>query len=188
MNAIDLLIGGKDQSASNQRTFQRHNPISGEVATTVAAASIDDAMRAADAAAAAFPAWSQLGPSERRKWLSAAADILARRAAEFSALMVAETGATAGWAGFNVHLAEGMLREAAAMTTQISGEVIPTDKPDNLAMAFRQPVGVVLGIAPWNAPVILGVRSVAMPLACGNTVVGLRDEPGRAPPDRKLPR
>ncbi|MCP3408516.1 aldehyde dehydrogenase [Bradyrhizobium sp. CCGB01] len=171
MNAIDLLIGGKDQSASNQRTFQRHNPISGEVATTVAAASIDDAMRAADAAAAAFPAWSQLGPSERRKRLSAAADILARRAAEFTALMVAETGATAGWAGFNVHLAEGMLREAAAMTTQISGEVIPTDKPDNLAMAYRQPVGVVLGIAPWNAPVILGVRSVAMPLACGNTVV-----------------
>src|SRR5262245_47585815 len=171
MNAIDLLIGGKDQSATNQRTFQRRNPISDEVATIVAAASIDDAMRAADAAAAAFPAWSQLGPSERRKRLGAAADILARRAGEFTELMVAETGATAGWAGFNVHLAEGMLREAAAMTTQISGEIIPTDKPDNLAMAFRQPVGVVLGIAPWNAPVILGVRSVAMPLACGNTVV-----------------
>ena len=58
------------------------------------------------------------------------------------------------------------------MTTQISGrKSFPTDKPDNLAMAFRQPVGVVLGIAPWNAPVILGVRAVAMPLACGNTVV-----------------
>jgi acyl-CoA reductase-like NAD-dependent aldehyde dehydrogenase/ABC-type branched-subunit amino acid transport system ATPase component len=171
MNAIDLLIGGKNQSAANQRTFHRLNPISGEIASIVAAASIDDALRAADAAAAAFPAWSQLGPSERRKRLNAAADILARRAPEFTALMVAETGATAGWAGFNVHLAEGMLREAAAMTTQIAGEVIPTDKPDNLAMAFRQPVGVVLGIAPWNAPVILGVRSVAMPLACGNTVV-----------------
>src|SRR5262245_25515785 len=171
MNAIDLLIGGKDQSATNQRTFQRLNPISGEIASIVAAASIEDPMRAADAAAAAFPAWSQLGPSERRKRLNSAADILARKAPEFIALMVAETGATAGWAGFNVHLAEGMLREAAAMTTQISGEVIPTDTPDNLAMAFRQPVGVVLGIAPWNAPIILGVRAVAMPLACGNTVV-----------------
>ena len=171
MNAIDLLIGGKDQPASDQRTFHRLNPIGGEIASIVAAASVDDAMRAADAAAAAFPAWSQLGPSERRHRLNAAADILARRAGEFTALMVAETGATAGWAGFNAHLAEGMLREAAAMTTQISGEVIPTDVPDNLAMAFRQPVGVVLGIAPWNAPVILGVRAVAMPLACGNTVV-----------------
>ena len=171
MNSIDLLIGGKDQPASDQRTFQRLNPIGGEIASIVAAASVGDAMRAADAAAAAFPAWSQLGPSERRHRLNAAADILARRAGEFAALMVAETGATAGWAGFNVHLAEGMLREAAAMTTQVSGEVIPTDVPGNLAMAFRQPVGVVLGIAPWNAPVILGVRAVAMPLACGNTVV-----------------
>ena len=171
MNAINLLIGGKDQAASNQRTYQRLNPIDGEPASIVAAASVDDALRAADAAAAAFPAWSGLGPGERRKRLNAAADALARRAPEFIALMAAETGATAGWAGFNVHLAEGMLREAAAMTTQISGEIIPTDVPDNLAMGFRQPVGVVLGIAPWNAPVILGVRAVAMPLACGNTVV-----------------
>ena len=85
--------------------------------------------------------------------------------------MAAETGATAGWAGFNVHLAAGMLREAASLTTQIAGEVIPSDMPGCLAMAIRQPAGVVLGIAPWNAPVILGVRAIATPLACGNTVV-----------------
>jgi vanillin dehydrogenase len=171
MNAISMLIGGKDQAASGRRTFDRLNPVTGKTASVVAAASVQDALRAVDAAAKAFAAWSQLGPSERRHRLNAAADALARRAPEFVALMTAETGATAGWAGFNVHLAEGMLREAAAMTTQIAGEVIPTDKPDNLAMAFRQPAGVVLGIAPWNAPVILGVRAVAMPLACGNTVV-----------------
>ncbi|RVD32738.1 aldehyde dehydrogenase, partial [Mesorhizobium sp. M4B.F.Ca.ET.019.03.1.1] len=75
------------------------------------------------------------------------------------------------WAGFNVMLAANMLREAAAMTTQISGEIIPSDKPGTLAMAIRQPAGVCLGIAPWNAPVILGTRALAMPLACGNTVV-----------------
>ena len=57
------------------------------------------------------------------------------------------------------------------MTTQVAGEVIPSDKPNSFAMAIRQPAGVVLGIAPWNAPVILGVRAIAMPLACGNTVV-----------------
>ena len=68
-------------------------------------------------------------------------------------------------------LAANMLREAAALTTQIAGEVIPSDKPGMLAMAIRRPAGVVLGIAPWNAPVILGVRAVATPLACGNTVV-----------------
>ena len=68
-------------------------------------------------------------------------------------------------------LAASMLREAASMTTQITGEVLPTDVPGNLALAIRRPCGVVLGIAPWNAPVILGVRAAAMPLACGNPVV-----------------
>ena len=171
MNAINLLIGGKDRPAMQNAVYARSNPISGEVASTVAAASVEDALSAADAAAAAFPAWSALGPNERRARLNRAADLLASKAQEFTRLMMAEIGATAEWAGFNVMLAAGMLREAAAMTTQITGEVIPTDKANNLAMAFREPVGVVLGIAPWNAPVILGVRAVAMPLACGNTVV-----------------
>ena len=85
--------------------------------------------------------------------------------------MGAETGSTAMWAGFNCMLASGMIREAAAMTTQIAGEIIPSNMPGSLAMGYRQPVGVVAGIAPWNAPVILGVRAIAMPLACGNTVV-----------------
>lgn len=84
---------------------------------------------------------------------------------------MAETGATVGWAEFNVHLAAGMFKEAAALTTQITGEVIPSDRPGTLAFAVRQPVGVVLSLAPWNAPVILGVRALATPLACGNTVV-----------------
>ena len=57
------------------------------------------------------------------------------------------------------------------MTTQIAGEVIPSDTPGRIVMTIRQPAGVVLGIAPWNAPVILGVRAIAMPLACGNTVI-----------------
>ena len=72
---------------------------------------------------------------------------------------------------FNVSLAAGMLEEAAALTTSITGEVIPSNVPGLTAMGVRQPAGVVLGIAPWNAPVILGTRAVAAPLACGNTVI-----------------
>jgi acyl-CoA reductase-like NAD-dependent aldehyde dehydrogenase len=171
MNQINLLLENRDVQAIDGATFDRLNPITGDVATRAAAAKIADVRRAADAAAAAFPAWSATGPSQRRMILLKAADILASKTPQFLELMAAETGATAGWAGFNVHLAAGMLREAASMTTQISGEVIPSDKPGCIAMAIRQPAGVVLSIAPWNAPVILGVRAVALPLACGNTVV-----------------
>jgi benzaldehyde dehydrogenase (NAD) len=100
-----------------------------------------------------------------------AAQALEAKGEAFAAAMAAETGASALWAGFNVHLAASGLQEAAAMVTQIAGEIIPSDVPGSLAMGVRQPAGVVLGIAPWNAPVILAVRAIALPLACGNTVV-----------------
>lgn len=168
---IGLLIDGDKRHASGSASYDRMDPFTGKLATRAAAASIADANAAVEAAAAAFPAWSKTGPGERRALLSKAADVMASKVGEFTRLMTEETGATGPWAGFNVMLAANMLREAAAMTTQISGEIIPSDKPGTLAMAIRQPAGVCLGIAPWNAPVILGTRAIAMPIACGNTVV-----------------
>lgn len=171
MQQIQLLINGEKCLASHERFFERRNPLDGEVATLAPAASAADAMRAVEAASRAFPAWSRIGPSARRGLLLKAAAALEAKADAFTAAMAAETGSSAIWAGFNVHVAAGMLQEAAALTTQVGGEIIPSDVPGSLAMAVRQPAGVVLGMAPWNAPVILGVRAVATPLACGNTVV-----------------
>ena len=171
MKTIAMLINGEAVQASNGATFERRNPLDGEVATRAPAASVADALAAVDAAANAFPAWSALGPGERRALLMRAALVLEGKQAAFASAMAAETGASGIWAGFNVHLAAAGLMEAAALTTQITGEVIPSDVPGSLAMGVRQPAGVVLGIAPWNAPVILAVRAIALPLACGNTVV-----------------
>ncbi|NYE26251.1 aldehyde dehydrogenase [Pigmentiphaga litoralis] len=171
MTAITMLIDGARVAASNGATFERRNPLDGEVATQAPAATVEDAVRAADAAARAFETWRHVGPSERRALLMKAAAALEAKTDAFIAAMAAETGASAMWSGFNVHLAAGMFLEAAALTTQISGEIIPSDVPGSVAMAVRQGAGVVLGMAPWNAPVILGVRALAVPLACGNTVV-----------------
>ncbi|MBW4048360.1 MAG: aldehyde dehydrogenase [Proteobacteria bacterium] len=171
MSTISMLVDGKHTQASGGATFERRNPLDGSVATIAPAATAADAVAAVDAAARAFPAWSATGPSERRALLMKAAHALEAKADAFALAVAAETGGSALWAGFNVHLAAGMLLEASALTTQISGEVIPSDVPGSLAMAVRQPAGVVLGMAPWNAPIILGVRAVAVPLACGNTVV-----------------
>ena len=168
---LQLIIGGEAKSAAGGRTYDRIDPMTGQVATTAAAAGIDDAAAAVESAAVAFESWSKTGPAERRGLLMKAADIMESKAAEFTEAVIAETGATGPWAGFNVMLAAGMIREAAAMTTRIGGEIIPSDKPNTLAMGVNKPKGVCLGIAPWNAPVILGTRAVAMPVACGNTVV-----------------
>jgi acyl-CoA reductase-like NAD-dependent aldehyde dehydrogenase len=166
-----LSIGGIDRQSRSGRVFERHDPLTLDVVTRAAAADVEDALEAVQAASAAFAGWAALGPTARRAKLTAAAVAMEARAAEFVDAMMGEIGATEGWARFNLALAAGMIREAAAITTQIGGEVIPSDKPGCLAMALREPAGVVLGIAPWNAPIILGVRAIAVPLACGNTVV-----------------
>lgn len=151
--------------------FERINPMTGAVASTAEAMQASDIPAIAARAAAAFPAWAAMGPNARRSVLMKAAAALESRADAFVEAMMGEIGATKGWALFNLGLAASMVREAAALTTQISGEVIPSDKPGCVAMALREPVGVILGIAPWNAPIILGVRAIAVPLACGNAVI-----------------
>ena len=171
MESLNLYINGAYSPAEGNRRFTRTNPVSGETVTEAAAASVADATRAVEAASRAFPAWAATGPGERRAKLLAAAENLRARAPDIVAAMKDETGATEGWGMFNVILAADMLVEAAALTTQIKGEILPSNRPGSTAFAIRQPAGVVLAMAPWNAPVILGVRAIATPLACGNTVV-----------------
>ena len=125
-------------------TFDRRNPVTGAIASTAAALTVPDAIAAADEAAFALAAWAALGPNARRAALNMAADMMATRGDAFVDAMMSEVGATEGWARFNLKLAIDMVREAAALTTQIGGEVIPSDKPGCLALAVREPAGVVL--------------------------------------------
>ncbi len=166
-----LIIDNRDEEAEGSATFTRFDPVSGAAATMAAAATVDDARRAANAAAAAFPAWSAVAPTDRRAILLTAADLLVERSGELVAAMTAETGATETWCRFNIELGAAILRDAAGMTTQVCGSLLPSDQGAMLSMGLRQPAGVCLGMAPWNAPIILGIRAIAMPLACGNTVV-----------------
>lgn len=166
-----LVIDNEARSASGGATFVRCHPLTGNVVTRAAAATVEDAVRAADSAQAAFVKWSVTGPSERRRILLRAADVLESKAPEFNRVMANEIGASELWSGFNVVLAANLFREAASLATQIQGETIPTDKPGALSMTVRQPVGVILSIVPWNGPVVLAARAIAYPIVCGNTVV-----------------
>lgn len=168
---IELSIDGNHRAATGGATFERRNPLDGTVATVAAAATPGDAILAVEAAAAAFTTWRETGPAQRRALLMKAAEVFEAKSQDFIAAMAAETGASSQWASFNVHLAATMFQEAAGLVTQIMGEVIPSDVPGSLALGVRQPAGVVLSIAAWNAPVILAVRALTTPLACGNTMV-----------------
>lgn len=167
----ELFIGGKDVPAASGRRAEDVNPYTGEVYATVAAAGPEDVRRAVDAAEAAFPEWAALAPFARRAILLKAADLLDGKGDQVAELMAQEAGGPRPWAHFNVYLAANMLREAAAAVTAPRGEVLTAQEQGALGLAVREPVGVVAAFAPWNAPVILGVRAVAAPLAAGNTVV-----------------
>jgi acyl-CoA reductase-like NAD-dependent aldehyde dehydrogenase len=166
-----LIIDNESRDADGGRTFERRNPLTGELVTAAAAASVNDAIDAVESAAKAFPSWSATGPSARRAILLKSADIMERRTPEFVETMMSEVGASQLWAGFNSFLTAQLFREAAGLATQIQGETIPTDKPGTLSMTVRQAAGVVLSMAPWNGAGVLAARAIAYPIVCGNTVV-----------------
>ena len=166
-----LVIDNENRTSTSGKPFERFNPVDGQLVSTHESASTQDAIAAVKSCAKAFSTWAATGPSYKRDILLNAARLMEERIEELTQMMVAETGASKAWAGFNAHLAPSMLREAAGLTTQIKGEIIPADKPGMFSMALRRPAGVVVAIAPWNAPIILAVRAICTALACGNTVV-----------------
>jgi acyl-CoA reductase-like NAD-dependent aldehyde dehydrogenase len=165
------FIGGEWVEAAGGATYEDRDPFTGDVVATVPAGTGDDARRAIEAAARAFPEWSQSLPAQRQAIFLKAADVLESRRDEVVALLARETGCSFGFGMFQMGFVPGLLRQAAAIAYAPIGQVIPSDHPGTLAMGIRRPAGVVAAIAPWNAALILSARSIAAPLALGNTVV-----------------
>src|SRR5438094_8535413 len=157
--------------ATAQKTFEDLDPYTGDVVAEVPAGGADEARRAVEAAAAAFPAWAESLPAERQGIFLKAADVLEGRRDQVVDLLARETGCSFGFGMFQMSFVPGLLRQAAALAYAPVGQIIPSDHPGTLAMGIRKPVGVVAAIAPWNAALILSARSIAAPLALGNTVV-----------------
>jgi acyl-CoA reductase-like NAD-dependent aldehyde dehydrogenase len=166
-----VFINGEWVDSTGGGSFEDFNPFTGDIFATITSAGKNDAKKAIEAASAAFPEWSATPPSDKRMILLKAAEILEKRQQEVAQILIEETGAPFGWGMFQTILTTGIFREAASQVHRVTGEIIPADLPGAFFMALRQPVGVVAGIAPWNAPLILSLRSVVFPLAYGNTAV-----------------
>jgi len=164
------FIGG-EWVAGAGGTFEDRDPFTDDVVGLAPSGTRDDAKSAIDAAAAAFPEWSQTVPAARQAIFLKAADVLESRRDEIVGLLARETGASFGFGMFQMGFVPNLLRQAAALGYSPTGQIIPSDHPGTLAMGIRRPVGVVGAIAPWNAALILSARSIAAPLALGNTVV-----------------
>ena len=126
---------------------------------------------ATNAAALAFADWSRRPVSERAALIERMADLLEDRRDEIFQLAVKEVGADRAWVDFNIDLAKGILHHVARLGPALEDRFVDYDANGARSIIRRQPVGVVLGMVPWNAPITLGVRAVAGALMCGNSVV-----------------
>jgi acyl-CoA reductase-like NAD-dependent aldehyde dehydrogenase len=166
-----LFIGGSWDTAHDSGTFDDLDPYTGDVVAKVAAGGAEDARRAIAAADEAFAEWSHTPPAVRQGIFLKAADILESRQQDVVSWLARETGCSFGFGMFQMMFVPGLFRQAAGAAYSPLGTVIPSDMPGAFAMGVRRPVGVVGAIAPWNAALILSARSIAAPLALGNTVV-----------------
>ncbi|MFF4534833.1 aldehyde dehydrogenase family protein [Streptomyces aureus] len=153
-------------------------PATGEGLGTLALATAEDVADAARAARSAQAAWAAAPHFARAAVLRRAGDLFAAHADELRDWIVRESGSIPGKADFELHVAAQECYEAAALASRPTGQVLPSEAP-RLSYTRRVPVGVVGVIAPFNAPLILSIRSVAPALALGNGVV-LKPDPRTA--------
>lgn len=166
---VPLLIDGKETKSSI--TFDVVSPGNGELQWQASSVSAEQAVQAVEAAQRAFKTWRRTKPAEIRNIFLKAAEIMETRADELKGYMKEETGALDTFCSFNISTTLEILRDVAGRTSTIHGAIPQTATPGTGAFIFKEPYGVNFGIAPWNAPYILGGRAFAYAVATGNTVV-----------------
>ncbi|KAI1115733.1 aldehyde dehydrogenase [Nemania sp. NC0429] len=168
-HTVPFIINGEERFAKD--TFEVTSPATGEVVHLCGAATVSEANDAVEAAAAAATPWRDATVGTRRDILLKAADLMNQKRLELGQHLIDETGQPRGWAEFNLDVTIDMIKDAAGRISTLGGSVPRPANPDTAAMVWKEPYGVVVAIAPWNAPYILGTRSVLYPIAAGCTVV-----------------
>lgn len=166
-----MPIGMTWRAGAAGKTRESTDPYSGDTLAEIPQADEDDLNEAYDAAVAAQSDWADAPPAERAGVMRAAADVMGRRKDEIVHWLVHETGGTIAKAELEWGLVRSVMWEAASMPHHVEGRIMPSDIPGKESRVYREPVGVVAVISPWNFPMQLSNRSVAPALAVGNAVV-----------------
>jgi acyl-CoA reductase-like NAD-dependent aldehyde dehydrogenase len=166
-----MLVDGKPVESSNGRYIDIENPANRTVIAQVPRATEADVDTAVKAAAAAFEQWRLVPPRERGKLLVKIADAIDAETESIARTVAVETGnAIRTQARPEVRGAADVFRYFGGLASEVKGETVPLGE-HVLSYTRREPIGVVGGIVPWNAPVILGTLKIAMSIAAGNTLV-----------------
>jgi len=172
MHGFQNFVDGKSRDASDGRTTEVVDPVTGEQYATAALsgpADVDDAMRAAEAA---FETWRETTPSERSLALFRIADAVEARAEELVAMEVRNTGKpTALTMSEEIPPMVDQIRFYAAAARHLEGKSAGEYMAGHTSMVRREPVGVIAQVTPWNYPLMMAVWKFAPAIAAGNAVV-----------------
>ncbi|MFT6287592.1 MAG: aldehyde dehydrogenase (NAD+), partial [Alcanivorax sp.] len=167
-----LLIGGRQQASVSGESFEVLAPADGRIIARVARGGAGDINLAVAAARIGFNTWSALAPKKRESVLLAAADLMAQDGeARFLDNLIDESGSAITKARFEIAYTVDLLRTAAGEARRLYGDTFPNDNPQRISMVFREPLGVVAVVSPYNAPLSLLAKMAAFPLAAGNSIV-----------------
>jgi vanillin dehydrogenase len=161
-----FYASGEWQDSS--KTFDNINPATNKAFARVCLPTESQIDAAVVAAAQASKVWGRTGPSERESLLNRVADILERRRTEIISSLIEESGCVFGTAWYQVDYSISSLRSAAGEARRMLGETIPSDTPGLLSITKRIPLGVIVGIAPFNVPLALSSNKIDKAIAAGN--------------------
>ena len=171
MNTYLLYINGKWTQNSDGHIADNLDPATGKTFAHVHMAGEKDVEAAIDAASGAFKYWSHTLPAERESLLQKVADELENMREEAVGLMISESGSTWRKANAEVTGSIGVLRVAAGECRRVGSEIYAPRAKGNFSFSYRVPLGVILGIAPFNYPMILAIKKLAYAIAAGDTFV-----------------
>jgi acyl-CoA reductase-like NAD-dependent aldehyde dehydrogenase len=167
-----LIIGGERRSPASGQYFDVLAPATETAIAEVARGGAADVERAVSCAREGFQIWSGLPPREREACLLRAADIVAAEGeTRFLDNLIDESGSVIAKARGEIGYTVDLLRTAAGEARRLYGDTFPNDRPDRMSMVFREPMGVVAVVSPYNAPLSLLTKMAAFPLAAGNSIV-----------------
>jgi lactaldehyde dehydrogenase/glycolaldehyde dehydrogenase len=165
------FIGGQFVASPHSNRIDVANPSTGEVISRVPDSSTDQLDAALDAATTSQPAWAKLPAIQRAGYLRKIANLLRDHVEPLAKIITLEQGKTLPLARVEVRFTADYLDYMAEWGRRIEGEIIQSDRPNENIFLFRQAIGVIGGILPWNFPFFLIARKLAPALICGNSIV-----------------
>jgi aldehyde dehydrogenase (NAD+) len=172
MTTYQNFIGGEWMKSSASKSAPNVNPANtDDVIGNIPLASREEARRAVEAAADAFPKWRATPAPTRGRIVAQAARLLEQNKEELAQSLTREEGKTMAESRGELQRSINVADFCAGESRRLTGETIPSELPLNFAYTIKQPLGVVACVTPWNFPVAIPVWKIAPALVAGNSVV-----------------